>query len=124
MAREQINMTANLRNEQNKVVRSREMVAEFDFGSSLEDASKKYGADTVFALYVDAARISAQSYGRGLLMKVDDKGANKLSDAECKATFNKEWSPRIGRKPATPEKIKTELARWMAKAKAAGLKIS
>lgn len=60
----------------------RELVVEYDFGSSLQDAISKFGEAVVFSNFQDSAVISLQANVRRMLEMKEDK---RLSDDEIKA---------------------------------------
>jgi hypothetical protein len=84
---------------------------EYDFGSDLAAATKKFGADVVFAKFVDAATISLQALARTKMVAGGGKSGKEgyKSDATIKSEL-KSHALTIGR-TGDPVKKKDRLLR-------------
>lgn len=86
MAQEPVNISANIKNEEDGTTLKRTCTVDFDFGATLEESVEMYGADTVHRLFVQKARISIQDAGRAILSDVN-KDENDVRTAIDSFTF-------------------------------------
>jgi hypothetical protein len=89
---------------------NRELTVNYDFGNSLEEMTKKFGADVVYSHALDNMVIGLQANIRG---KLEKDGEDRMSDQAIRAAIG-QWKPGQ-RKQADPKKkaevIKTAFAK-------------
>ncbi len=85
MATEQVNISANIKNDDGTTLK-RTATVDFDFGGTLDESIEMYGADTVHRLFVQKARIAIQDAGRAILSDTE-KGEEDVRNAIAEFTF-------------------------------------
>ena len=66
------------------------LTVEYDFGTSVEDAIEKFGAQSVFNHFIASAKLSINSLVRPMLEAVTETGTEETGDLEKSVTYSDE----------------------------------
>jgi len=96
---------------------NRELTVDYDFGSTLEEAVEKFGAEVVFSSFVADAKVGLQAFIRTRLRKTEDD----YMDDQAIAAEAAEWAPGANKRSAADPmaKLQALLAKLSPEQKAA-----
>lgn len=86
----------------------------YDFGNDVEDAVSRYGADTVFSLFVVGAKTQARNKAYGMAKDTVNKAGEVVSQADpidnIKEYITQTWTPS----PSAERESKDPMAAFLA----------